>query len=66
MSRHVHRFFAAGLADGVAELSSGDRHHLERVLRMRVGDTCEVVVGGRVHRARLTGRGLEPYEEVEP
>ena len=66
MSRHVHRFFAAGLAGGVAELSPGDRHHLERVLRMRVGDTCQVVVGGRVHRARLTGRGLEPYEEVEP
>jgi 16S rRNA (uracil1498-N3)-methyltransferase len=66
VSRHVHRFFATGLADGVAGLSDGDRRHLERVLRMRVGDTCEVVVDGRVHRARLTGRGLEPYQEVEP
>ena len=63
MSRHTYRFFARGISDGVAELSPGDRDHL-RVLRLAVGDTCEVVVDGRVHRARLGDRGLELLEEV--
>ncbi|HEU0192732.1 MAG TPA: RsmE family RNA methyltransferase [Gaiellales bacterium] len=64
MSRHRYRFFAAGLEDGRAVLSEGDRHHLKRVLRMRVGDTCEVAADGRVWEARVTADGLELGEEV--
>jgi 16S rRNA (uracil1498-N3)-methyltransferase len=61
---HTYRFFATGVAGGVAKLSDADRHHLAGVLRMRVGDTCEVVADGRVHRARVTDSGLELLEEV--
>jgi 16S rRNA (uracil1498-N3)-methyltransferase len=65
VTRHVYRFFARAVGDGLAELSDRDRHHLEHVLRLRFGDTCEVVWGGRVHHARLTREGLELLEEVE-
>jgi 16S rRNA (uracil1498-N3)-methyltransferase len=64
LTRHTHRFFARSLEDGMATLSTADRHHLEDVLRLRVGDTCEVVWEGRVHRARLTLKGLEMEEEI--
>ena len=64
MSRHSYRFFAERVSDGVAELSPGDRHHLTDVLRMRVGDTCEVAHGGRVWMARVTAGGLSLIEEV--
>jgi 16S rRNA (uracil1498-N3)-methyltransferase len=64
MSPHVYRFFAREVHDGVAVLSDTDERHLRRVLRLRVGDTCEVVAGDRVHRARVAGRGLELLEEV--
>lgn len=64
MTRHTYRFFASGLRDGLAVLSERDRHHLTRVLRMRVGDTCEVAVGGRVWTARVTAAGLELDQEV--
>ena len=50
MTRHTYRFFADDVRDGVAALSPADRRHLERVLRLQVGDTCEVAAGGRVHR----------------
>jgi 16S rRNA (uracil1498-N3)-methyltransferase len=65
VTRHVYRFFARDLHDGVAILSDADRHHLEHVLRLRVGDTCEVVWRDRVHRARVTPEGCELLEEVE-
>ena len=39
-----------------AAVATADRHHLEHVLRLRVGDTCEVVVG----RPRLHRRGSSP------
>ena len=48
----------------MAVLSEADTHHLTRVLRLRVGDTCEVAAEGRVHRARVTEGGLELLEEV--
>jgi 16S rRNA (uracil1498-N3)-methyltransferase len=64
MTRHTYRFFAAGVRDGIAELTSPDRHHLEHVLRLRVGDTCEVAAGGRVHEARVVAGGLELLEEI--
>jgi 16S rRNA (uracil1498-N3)-methyltransferase len=64
VSRHRYRFFAAAIGDGRAVLSEGDRHHLQRVLRMQVGDTCEVAAGGRVWEARVTAGGLELGEEV--
>ena len=64
MTRHVYRFFARDVHDGVALLSEADTHHLTRVLRLRVGDTCEVAAEGRVHRARVTEGGLELLEEV--
>jgi 16S rRNA (uracil1498-N3)-methyltransferase len=62
--RHVYRFFARDLRDGVAVLSDSDRRHLTRVLRLGVGDTCEVVWQGRVHLARVTPEGCELLEEV--
>lgn len=65
MTRHVYRFFARAVAGGRAELSDRDRHHLDHVLRLRIGDTCEVVWDGHVHRALLTPEGLELLEVVE-
>jgi 16S rRNA (uracil1498-N3)-methyltransferase len=49
----------------VAQLSDGDRRHLEQVLRLPVGDTCEIVWEGRVFRARVRSDGYELIEEVE-
>ena len=66
MTRHTYRFFAAEVHGGVARLTERDRHHLTRVLRMRVGDTCEVAAGGRVWTARVTSGGLELDQEVSP
>ena len=65
LSGHVYRFFARDLRDGVAQLSDGDRRHLEQVLRLPVGDTCEIVWEGRVFRARVRSDGYELIEEVE-
>ena len=62
--RHVHRFFAESVEGGLARLSAPDRRHLERVLRMRVGDTCEVAHRGRVWTARVAAGGLELEQEV--
>jgi 16S rRNA (uracil1498-N3)-methyltransferase len=64
VTRHTYRFFARALADGLVTLSDADRHHVEDVLRMQVGDTCEVVWEGRVHLARVSPRGLEIEEEI--
>lgn len=64
MTRHTYRFFAAEVAGGVALLGDRDRRHLEHVLRLRVGDTCEVAAGGRAYRARVTAGGLELLEEI--
>ena len=64
MTRHVYRFFAREVRNGAAVLSEADTHHLIRVLRLRVGDTCEVAAEGRVHLARITEGGLELLEEV--
>ncbi|HYX86429.1 MAG TPA: RsmE family RNA methyltransferase [Gaiellales bacterium] len=65
MTRHTYRFFARDVVDGLALLSDGDRHHLERVLRLRLGDTCEVAAGGSVHWARVAAGGLELLEEID-
>jgi 16S rRNA U1498 N3-methylase RsmE len=46
----------------VAQLSGGDRRHLEQVLRLPVGDTCEIVWEGRVFRARVRSDGCELIE----
>ena len=46
-------------------MSESDQHHLTDVLRMRVGDTCEVAEGGRVWMARVSDRGLTLMEEVQ-
>ena len=59
-----HLFFVADL--GSAELSTPDRHHAERVLRLRVGE--EVTLGdgrGGWRRAVWTGNGLEPSGAVQ-
>jgi 16S rRNA (uracil1498-N3)-methyltransferase len=61
---HAYRFFAAEVTDGVALLGARERRHLEHVLRLRVGDTCEVAAGGRAYRARVTAGGLELLEEI--
>jgi 16S rRNA (uracil1498-N3)-methyltransferase len=65
VTRHTYRFFAQDVVDGIAILAAADRHHLEHVLRMRVGDTCEVAAGGRVHLARVGAGGLELVEEID-
>src|SRR3954467_9499265 len=65
LSGHVYRFFARDLREGVAQLSDRDRRHLEQVLRLSVGDTCEIVWEGRVYRARVRSDGCELIEEVE-
>ena len=64
MTRHTYRFFAQDVTDGLATLAPADRHHLEHVLRLRVGDTCEVAAGGRVHEARVVSGGLELVKEI--
>jgi 16S rRNA (uracil1498-N3)-methyltransferase len=65
VTRHRYRFFAVAVDDGIARLSESDQHHLTDVLRMRVGDTCEVAEGGRVWMARVSARGLTLMEEVQ-
>lgn len=65
MTRHTYRFLAEDVAGGVARLGARDRRHLEQVLRLRVGDTCEVAAGGRAYRARVTAGGLELVEEID-
>jgi len=65
VTRHSYRFFARSAESGLALLSDADRHHLEHVLRLRVGDTCEVVVDGRPWRARIAAGGCELIEEVD-
>ena len=65
MTRHTYRFFAQDVHEGVAILAPADRHHLEHVLRLRVGDTCEVAAGGRVHLSRVAAAGLELVEEID-
>jgi 16S rRNA (uracil1498-N3)-methyltransferase len=65
VTRHTYRFLAAEVRDGVAVLSDGERRHLEQVLRLRVGDTCEVAAGGRAYRARVAAGGLELEEEID-
>lgn len=65
MTRHAYRFLAAEVRDGVAVLSDGERRHLEQVLRLHVGDTCEVAAGGRAYRARVVAGGLELEEEID-
>ena len=65
MTRHTYRFFAAEVTGGLAVLGDRDRRHLEQVLRLRVGDTCEVAAGGRAYRARVTAGGLELLEEID-
>ena len=64
MKRHVYRVFARDVVGGTARLSAADERHLRQVLRMRVGDTCEVVWEGRVHQGRLLSEGCELLEEV--
>lgn len=47
------------------ELAEADRHHLERVLRLRRGDSITVSDGaGRRRRARF-GPALEPVDAIE-
>ena len=65
MTRHAYRFFAESVAGGVALLGLRERRHLEQVLRMRVGDTCEVAAGGRAYHARVAPGGLELMEEID-
>ena len=65
MTRHAYRFFADSVSGGVAVLGTRDRRHLEQVLRMRVGDTCEVAAGGRAYHARVVPGGLELMDEIE-
>jgi 16S rRNA (uracil1498-N3)-methyltransferase len=64
VTRHTYRFFAERVEGRRATLSARDRHHLASVLRMRVGDTCEVAGDGRVWKARVTEFGAELVEEV--
>ncbi|OFW57445.1 MAG: hypothetical protein A2133_06655 [Actinobacteria bacterium RBG_16_64_13] len=59
------RFFVAPIASGAdlrgaeVPLSAEDSHHARRVLRLDVGDECEVVVGAAVYAATV-GRLDDP------
>ena len=62
MSGFRPRFFISpGPMDGLSEVEAGatvtldaeDSHHAQRVLRLRPGDPCEVVVGVAVHAATV-------------
>ncbi len=64
MTRHSYRFLAAEVVGRTAVLGPRERRHLEHVLRLRVGDTCEVAAGGRAYRARVAAGGLELLEEI--
>jgi 16S rRNA (uracil1498-N3)-methyltransferase len=64
VTRHTYRFFAERVEGRRAILSARDRRHLTTVLRMRVGDTCEIAGDGRVWKARVTELGAELVEEV--
>ena len=55
--------FVADLAAPV--LDAGDRHHLERVLRLRSGDLLTVSDGAGRRLACRFGPALEPVGEVE-
>jgi len=61
--RHGPHVFVADLE--VPELEAGDRHHLERVLRVRPGDPLTVSDGaGRWRRCRF-GAEVEPTGPIE-
>jgi 16S rRNA (uracil1498-N3)-methyltransferase len=63
----VHRAFVVGIGEpgALVELEAGDRRHLERVLRMGVGDPLEIVDGaGAVFAAELAERGRALLGEV--
>jgi 16S rRNA (uracil1498-N3)-methyltransferase len=47
----------AGLAGTIVGLDAEDSHHALRVLRLRAGDVCEVVVGAAVHAATVQSTG---------
>lgn len=64
MTRHSYRFLAAEVVGRTAVLGPRERRHLEHVLRLRVGDTCEVAAGGRAYQARVAAGGLELLEEI--
>jgi 16S rRNA (uracil1498-N3)-methyltransferase len=64
VTRHSYRFFSTEVVGRTAVLGPRERRHLEHVLRLRVGDTCEVAAGGRAYRARVTAGGLELLEEI--
>jgi 16S rRNA (uracil1498-N3)-methyltransferase len=64
VTRHSYRFLAAEVVGRTAVLGPRERRHLEHVLRLRVGDTCEVAAGGRAYRARVAAGGLELLEEI--
>ena len=51
----MRRFYAdeRGLRDGMACLPEEDAHHALRVLRMQVGDPCELFADGRRYAARV-------------
>jgi 16S rRNA (uracil1498-N3)-methyltransferase len=64
VTRHSYRFFSTEVVGRTAVLGPRERRHLEHVLRLRVGDTCEVAAGGRAYRARVAAGGLELLEEI--
>jgi 16S rRNA (uracil1498-N3)-methyltransferase len=64
VTRHTYRVFAARVEGRRATLTERDSHHLRTVLRLRVGDTCEIAGDGRVWKARLTEAGADLIEEV--
>ena len=63
----VAHVFVAELGDlGGIDLTDDDRHHLERVLRLRVGELVTASDGaGAWRQCRWAGAGLEPDGEVE-
>lgn len=48
------RFFASEIRDGRAYLGPEERHHALRVMRLKAGDDCDIIVDGRIFKGIMT------------
>ena len=55
----MHRFYAdeQGLCNGFVNLSEEDARHASRVLRMKLGESCEIFVGSMRYAAEISAMG---------
>ena len=55
----MHRFYAdeQGLCNGFVNRSEEDARHASRVLRMKLGESCEIFVGSKRYAAEISAMG---------